>query len=484
MKNYKSGNNLAVNIRRLAGALLDRFDISNPSRVHPTDSIVNKNSARVYPVDKETEIIMPIGIEETESSKELDRPFLVSNESSLDDTSTVGLSCVSSFSSDDSVKSEVINKTGSFDPTKFNILTLLGKGSYGAVFLAEYEDVFKKRKQKYAIKKFSKEKVDKESMEQILIEKNILHEMNHPFILRFCGTCQTKDELFLITEVVDCGELFDAIYDEKLSHESCVFYTACILLGIDHIHSKDVVFRDLKPENIMIDSTGYPRIIDFGLAKRLPYIKTRQDGTTSVTPFRIENAQCNIAFSLNSAYEIGRLNEKSCKTQCFTLCGTPEYFAPEMILDEGYNHAVDLWALGIIIYEMISQVTPFTRSEPDGMTKMFTNIVQSKQNGILLSRKIDKKADGTPNARKLITQLLSGDPQKRLGGENRPKDLLNRPYFSSLSINEDVLYNRTFKPPYIQPKFISDNIVDYVDENDTDYKVNLYTGNQEIFEDF
>lgn len=445
MKKYKKGSHLGANIRKLARILSKKFYTSSPVRVHPQESIVNENSCKVYPIDnKEDELL--------ESIKESDEPFIVNNEILPDDESTVCSTNINSICSDDSITTDIIDKSVSFDPTKFNLLKLLGSGSYGTVFLADYEDLLKKERPTYAIKKFSKDKLDKENMKEILAEKNILSEMDNPFILRFYGTCQTKQDLYLITEVVDCGELFHAIYDEKLSHESCVFYTACIILGIDHIHSKDVVFRDLKPENIMIDSMGYPRIIDFGLAKRLPYIETFSDGTTRV------------------------------KTHSFTICGTPEYFAPEIILNEGYNHSVDIWALGVIMYEMIQQTTPFSVPGKDNLTKMFSNIVESKQNGLLLSRKIDKKTDGKPNARNLITQLLSGDPTKRLGNGNRPKDLLNHPYFSGYSINEDVLCNRTFKPPCLQPNHNGYDIIDY---EGIDHDYNLATPfDQEIFKDF
>ena len=439
--------NITTNIRQIANKLSKIFNISNPNKAYPS-IIEHKHLARVYPLDSKVDDELEFINCNKDSSK---KPFFVDNEGSHDD-STMCLSNVSSICSNDSMENDALNNSILFNPNKFNILSILGSGTYGNVFLATYENgSLNKNKRKYAIKKLSKNAIDKNKIKQIMDEKNILNEMDNPFVLRLYGTCQTNDELFLITELVECGELFNAIYDEKLSHESCVFYTACIILGIDHIHSKGVVFRDLKPENIMIDSHGYPRIVDFGLSKYLPYLEICGDGTTRT------------------------------KTHCITLCGTPEYFAPEIIFGSGYNHSVDIWALGIILYEMIVLRNPFQPNNTDDFTQLFTNIAQSKKSGLSISSKVDNKADGLPNARNLITQLLSGNPNKRLAGEDRVKDLFKHPYFSTLPIDENVIYNRTFNPPCLQPPFIGDDILNVEDNN---FYVVPYTGDQSLFESF
>lgn len=283
-----------------------------------------------------------------------------------------------------------------------------------------------------------------------MMEKNLLMEMIDPFILRLFGTCQTNNELYFVTEALEHGDLFTAIYDgERLPHEACVFYGAGVILGLDFIHSKNIVYRDLKPENIMIAPNGYPKIIDFGLAKKVPYIKT-ENGVERVY------------------------------TKCYTLCGTPEYVAPELILSKPYNGFVDIWALGVLLYEMIFRVTPFSEPVKNGdyVTKIFTNVVLSKKNGIILSTKIDKKTDGTSNARNLITQLLNGEPDERLGKSKRPESLLNHPYFLSTAINKNELYKQTIPAPIVQPQYVGRDI-----EPDMDI-VEEYTGDQVIFKNF
>jgi len=362
-----------------------------------------------------------------------------------DDCSTVALSSnPSSFSSDVSAEEHFINNTYSFIPNKFIMQSVLGKGSFGTVVLAKYETKM------YAVKKLPKYRITRADFEQIMLEKQILMQMDTPFALRLYGTCQTNDELYFVTEALEYGDLFSIIYDgERLTHEECVFYGSCILMGLDFMHNKNIVYRDLKPENIMIDSNGYPKIIDFGLAKQLPYTKLLEDGTT-------------------------RKHSK-----CHTLCGTPEYISPEIVTRKGYGTAVDIWAFGVLLYEMICRRTPFLEDEPEGdhMVKLLSNIVLCGKNGIIVSKKIDTMTDGTPNARNIITQLLSGDEFKRLGPNNTPIKLLSHPYFLSASIDSVDLYNQTIVPPSIPARYIGREIETLKD-------VDEYTGDQKIFKDF
>jgi cGMP-dependent protein kinase len=220
-------------------------------------------------------------------------------------------------------------------------------------------------------------------------------------------------------------------------------------MALDFIYNKKIVYRDLKPENIMIGSNGYPKIIDFGLAKQLPYIKLSEDG---------------------------KMRKYS---KCYSLCGTPEYVAPEIILRKGYDTTVDIWAFGVLLYEMICRRTPFLDGEKNGdyIVNMFTNIVLCGKNGIEISRKIDTKTDGTQNARNLITKLLCGDANKRLGPNNAPAILLSYPYFLSTGICYDDLYNQSIEAPCIPLPYVGYDI-------DTLPDVEEYQGDQDRFNDF
>ena len=394
----------------------------------------------------------------------------------------------SSFSSVESMEDLCKLSDESFDASKFELHSILGTGSFGTVFLAEYDHTYvstregsvtKSVHQKYAVKSVPKHKMQDSELADLMNEKHILSSMIDPFLLRFYGSCQTNDELYFVTETVACGELFHAIYDDGgLSHADRVFYSACILLGIDYIHSKKVVFRDLKPENIMIGKNGYPKIIDFGLAKQLPYTKLSE----------------------------GNIIRKY--TKCYTMCGTPEYISPEMLLKKEYDYAVDLWAFGVLIYEMVFMITPFVNNaDSSDFTTMFSNILQSAKQGILISKKMDKKTDGTPNSRNFVTQLLSGNEKVRLGDAASPRGLLQHPFFTPLCIEnaqsnvafslksahevdrlnekmctivsgrESELYAQTYTPPSFRDVFIGRDI-------ETRKQVKRYSGDQTRFRDF
>jgi protein kinase A len=396
--------------------------------------------------------VVPLNYDEiNDAFDKLDKCNDVYTDDDDGETATMGLSSnPSSFSTVQSAEEYFETREYSFVPSKFKMLSLLGSGTFGKVFLGEYaHEEANIGARQYAVKCLSKSRVNDAEMTQILEEKAILKMMENPFVLRLHGTYQTDDALCFVTEVVDCGDLFSVIHGgERLPHEACRFYAACIAMGLDYIHSKKVTFRDLKPENIMIDSRGYPKIIDLGLAKQVPYIAPdAEDG-------------------------IHRLY-----TRCFTLCGTPEYVAPETILRNGYNHLADVWAFGVLLYEIIARRTPFfdgDKKDGDYVTNLFTNIIIASKNGISLSKRIDRITDGTSNASDLITRLLSGDPKKRLT-EAATASILKAPYFSG--VDTDALYKQTVEAPFLQDQFEGQPL-------ETARADVPFVGDQELFVDF
>jgi len=241
----------------------------------------------------------------------------------------------------------------------FEIAGVLGSGSFGTVVMATNSSDSKM----YALKLLFKTVIVKTGqLRHVLDERNLLAEMNNPFICSYYGSYQTPDELVIVTEVLDGTDLWTIIYETPpynrrrgLPFDIVQFYAASILFGLSHIHEKGIVYRDLKPENIMTDEQGYIRIIDFGFAKMVPFVKT--DPVTG---------------------------ESKVHAKTYTLCGTPEYLAPEFIFNLGHDQAADLWAYGVLIHEMVMGVTPFTPSNQNDVTQLFTNIalVQVKDNYI------------------------------------------------------------------------------------------------------
>lgn len=300
-----------------------------------------------------------------------------------------------------------------FDSTRFKQKFILGSGSFGVVTLAEYRAENSQKPMICALKSLSKLAViETGQLRHVLDERRILSIMDSPFILKLYGTYQTPHQLVMVTEPLNCGDLWSVVYETPpfcdncgIPFNLCAFYATCLVHGLSHIHEKGVVFRDLKPENIMLDEKGYLRIIDFGFSKKVPYTKTDANGEVKVY------------------------------AKTYTLCGTPEYLSPELIFNLGHNHASDIWALGVIVYEMLMAVTPFAPKRPDNVTELFTNIAMVKKNGLVLSSRIDQHA-GNPQARMLIGAILKADPSERIGvQEGSTRAILEHPFFNGVDKN-------------------------------------------------
>jgi serine/threonine protein kinase len=216
--------------------------------------------------------------------------------------------------------------------------------------------------------------------EHIHNEKNVLKQINHPFIVRLFNSFKDKTSLYLLLEFIPGGELFNYIRRSgKLSTEISRIYSAEIILALEHLHSKKILYRDLKPENILIDETGHVKLTDFGFSKFVPTDRT------------------------------------------MSMCGTPEYIAPEIILNNGHGKAVDWWSLGILIFEMLAGYPPFS-DEPN--KTIFEKIP---------TERVEFPANFDALAQDLIEKLLVVDPSRRLGcGRNGAQDIKNHLWFAGL----------------------------------------------------
>ena len=228
----------------------------------------------------------------------------------------------------DSMDTEEDQSSSSLELSDLEIKRTLGVGAFGRVKLVKVkpEKVAKSDNptQTYALKCLSKRAiVDSGLQDHVINEKAIMSELNHPFILTFHCAMQDEHNIYFLLEVLLGGELFRTLRQEGQFSESWSrFYAASVMLAFCQIHSRKIAYRDLKPENLVMDAQGYLKIVDFGLAKKLEGGKT------------------------------------------WTLCGTPDYLAPEVILNEGHDWAVDYWALGVLIYEMAAGTPPFYADDP------------------------------------------------------------------------------------------------------------------------
>lgn len=197
-------------------------------------------------------------------------------------------------------------------PEDFEYIKVIGKGYFGKVSQVK----FKKDGQIYALKSLKKSKLkEAKQIEHTQTERKILEVVQHPFIVALKFAFQTEKKLYLVMEYYNGGELFYHLRSKsRFTEIQTKFYISQIILAIEFLHSKKIIYRDLKPENIVLTSNGYIKLTDFGLAKE------------------------DIA-------------EDSGCTQ--TFCGTPEYLAPEVIRGDKYGKSVDVWCLGILLYEML-----------------------------------------------------------------------------------------------------------------------------------
>ena len=190
----------------------------------------------------------------------------------------------------------------------FELDRTIGTGSFGRVMVVYLK---RDKSQRYAMKMLKKENIVKmKQVEHTLNERKILSSIDFPFIVKLSYAFKDTSNLYMVLEYVSGGEMFTHLRKTgRYSEENACFYASQIVLTFEYLHYLQIVYRDLKPENVLYDANGYVKITDFGFAKII-------------------------------------------KDRTWTLCGTPEYLAPEIILSRGYNKAVDWWALGVIIYEM------------------------------------------------------------------------------------------------------------------------------------
>ena len=257
--------------------------------------------------------------------------------------------------------------------------------------------------------------VERENESRVVIERNALMVVKGcPFIISLMGTYQDKDCIYFLTECVQGGNLISYMIDKDiLTHSESMFYCYNIAMALIHTHNKGYVHRDIKPENCLIDKNGYVKLCDYGMAKRLP--------CTVVLP--------------NGGTEVVRL--------AYTMCGTPEFMAPEFVLSTGYDHGVDFWALGCILVEMYIGRGPFDFDGDLKKTFKAVCLVGMGRKALDLPKQLKKK--GMESAGDFARKLLTGN-NTRLGTES-PNDVIEHPYFNQLDKAE--INNLTFQAPYI-----------------------------------
>mmetsp|Transcript_15804 Transcript_15804/g.17671 ORF Transcript_15804/g.17671 Transcript_15804/m.17671 type:complete len:823 (+) Transcript_15804:160-2628(+) len=314
---------------------------------------------------------------------------------------------------------------------------ILGVGTFGKVWLVSH----KRTGVPYALKMLSKrEIIGHHQVEGVIREKNIMSSIDHPFVVNLVSTFQDDRHLYMLIELVQGGELFSVVHTETrdgIPNANARFYAACILESLSHLHHRSISYRDLKPENILIDSKGYCVLVDLGFAK-IVVDKT------------------------------------------YTLCGTPEYLAPEIILSKGHDKGVDYWAFGVLIYEMLVGRSPFYSYGTDQVS-LFKRIVQVKYSfppgGIV-----------NEMAQDLIQRLIVRRQANRFGCLARgDMDIRDHSWFNVIDVDK-LLHKKVPAPwvPRIKDPLDASHFDSYrhVENEPPSNKPHLTPQQQALFKDF
>lgn len=302
--------------------------------------------------------------------------------------------------------------------TDLRIISTLGVGGFGRVELVQIKD---DSTRSYALKQMKKSQiVETRQQQHIMSEKEIMVEANSDFIVKLFKTFKDRKYLYMLMESCLGGELWTILRDRGHFDDSTTrFYTACVVEAFDYLHSRNIIYRDLKPENLLLDVTGYVKLVDFGFAKKL------QSGRHFKT---------------------------------WTFCGTPEYVAPEVILNRGHDISADYWSLGVLMFELLTGTPPFTG--PDPMRTY--NIILKGIDAIEFPRNI------TRNATALIKKLCRDNPSERLGYQRGGiQEIQKHKWFDGFYW--EGLRNKTLTPPILPTvKSVTDtsNFDEYPNDNE------------------
>ncbi|XP_049813957.1 cGMP-dependent protein kinase, isozyme 1 isoform X1 [Schistocerca nitens] len=278
-----------------------------------------------------------------------------------------------------------------------DVIATLGVGGFGRVELVQY---MYDRSLTFALKCLKKQHiVDTQQQEHIYSEKNIMMSCRSPFICRLYRTFRDSKYVYMLLEACLGGEVWTILRDRGCFDDHTTrFVTACVVEAFEYLHARGIIYRDLKPENLLLDTQGYVKLVDFGFSKRLGY---------------------------------------SAKT--WTFCGTPEYVAPEIILNKGHDRAVDYWSLGILMHELLTGTPPFTAADP---MKTYNIILK----GIDM---VDFPRHITRAAQSLIKRLCRDAPSERLGSQRGGiQDIKKHKWFQGF--DWEGLRHRTLPAPIVQ----------------------------------
>eukprot|EP00930_Biecheleria_cincta_P023386 TRINITY_DN16909_c0_g1_i4.p1 TRINITY_DN16909_c0_g1~~TRINITY_DN16909_c0_g1_i4.p1 ORF type:complete len:579 (-),score=86.20 TRINITY_DN16909_c0_g1_i4:114-1850(-) len=282
---------------------------------------------------------------------------------------------------------------------------LLGRGAFGRVFLVKDSS-----EKQYALKAVSKgHAFQQATCVSLCWERDLLSMLDSNFIVRLFKTYKDSQYVYFLMEAALGGDLCDLIHSHtKLFTEdvpqgsSAAFYTGCVIAALEHMHERKIIYRDLKPENIMLDTRGYGKVCDMGLAR----------------------------------FVVGKTN---------TQAGTPDYMAPEIIDPPHYHDSIaDWWSLGVLLFEMLCQHLPFEADElRDVGARLIAIRQRQEQNNLNFSFH-------TPEPAKSLVKALLKKLPGRLGARRGAEEVREHHFFKH-TIDFGALHSQTLPSPLARP---------------------------------
>uniref|UniRef100_A0A0X3NZE7 Protein kinase C n=1 Tax=Schistocephalus solidus TaxID=70667 RepID=A0A0X3NZE7_SCHSO len=321
----------------------------------------------------------------------------------------------------------------------FRFVAVLGRGHFGKVLLAEST----RNHKFYALKTLKKAEIlFRNEIDSLMSEKRIFQtitDARHPFLVNLVACFQSPEHVIFVMDYAPGGDLMLHIQECVFGEHRAAFYAGCVVLGLEFLHSKKIIYRDLKLDNLLMDTEGYVKLADFGLCKE----------------------------------GMGPTDKTS------TFCGTPEFLAPEVLTEPSYTRSVDWWGLGVLIFEMLVGECPFPGNSEEEIFESIT------------SREVRYPPSLSMEATLIMRRLLRRNPVQRLGASAKDAAEVKMQMFFK-SINFEKLLERRIEPPFV-PKIAAAEDVSNFDEEFTREKAclspardraPLTTSDQSFFFDF
>ena len=337
-----------------------------------------------------------------------------------------------SHSGDGATSAAAVRVADAVSIKSFEILKPISRGAYGRVVLAAKRTT----RDLYAIKVVRKRDMRrKNQVHRIKVEREVMAEANHPFLVKLYYSFQTAEKLYMVMEFVNGGDLYSLLRNVGyLAEEVVRLYAGEIALALEYMHCElGVVHRDLKPDNVLIDEDGHIKLTDFGLS-----VLGMSEHDTEIVPDATGGDAAGFKRESDPMAEAHEeeLHEK---------VGTPDYMAPEILLGERHGTPVDLWALGCLTFELLTGYTPFTG---ESVAEIFEHILEHAHGDAV--RWPEEEEHLSPEAVLFVRSLLEPLPERRRGGAGTHEafgELRGSPFFRD--VEWDLLQSREGVAPFV-----------------------------------